>query len=69
MARPAKGDKWTGETGYINLAFGRYFKEKLDAQAYIAGSPIMRRETIKVLKAKGITGDQIRTDPIKVGDE
>ncbi|MCH2373818.1 MAG: FAD-binding oxidoreductase [Planctomycetes bacterium] len=69
LSRPAEGDKWTGETGYINLAFGRYFKEKLDADVYIAGSPIMRRETIKVLKAKGIPDGQIRTDPIKVGDE
>lgn len=66
LSRPQEGDDWKGETGYINLAFERYFKGSLDADAYLAGSPIMVRESIKVLKAKGIKTERIHRDPIRV---
>ncbi len=69
LSHPAEGDAWKGKTGYINLVFDAHFPQKYDADAYIAGSPIMVRETIKVLKKKGIPTEQIHRDRIKVGED
>ena len=66
LSRPQPDDDWKGETGYINQVFERYFTENIDADAYLAGSPIMVREAIKSLRKKGVDEDNIYRDPIKV---
>ena len=66
VARPAPEDNWKGETGYINTVLDRYFESPLQADAYLAGAPIMVSETIKVLTAKGVPAGRIHHDPVKV---
>ena len=66
LSRPEKDDRWDGPTGYINIVLDKHFKGTLDVDAYLAGPPIMVRETIKVLTAKGVDRDQIHRDPIRV---
>ena len=66
LSSPAPADSWEGETGYINLVLDKHFPAPLDAEVYIAGSPIMMRETVKVLKAKGLAEERIHRDPIEV---
>ena len=66
LSRPEESDQWTGETGYINLVLDKHFDAPLKADVYLAGSPIMLRETVKVLKAKGLTDGRIHHDPIEV---
>ncbi len=63
---PEPGDEWDGETGYINIVLDRYFERPLSADIYMAGPPIMLRETTKVLHAKGVPNSRIHHDPIKV---
>ena len=62
LSRPGADDSWTGETGYINTVLDRHFRAPLSADVSIAGSPIMIRETIKVLRAKGVPEERIRRD-------
>ena len=66
LSKPAPDDQWEGETGFINVALDRRLPGALDAEALLAGSPIMMQETERVLKAKGMQADQIRHDPITV---
>ncbi len=66
LSSPAPADSWEGETGYINLVLDKHFPAPLDAEVYIAGSPIMMRETVKVLKAKGLSDEHIHHDSIAV---
>ena len=66
LSSPAAGDSWEGETGYINLVLDKHFPAPLDADLYVAGSPIMMRETVKVLKAKGLGDERIHHDPTSV---
>ncbi len=66
LSHPAEEDHWKGETGYINQVLERHLEGSSDADAYLAGPPIMIRETVKVLHARGITNDQIHHDPILV---
>lgn len=68
LSHPADGDEWKGKTGYINKVFEGYFKESLDADAYIAGSPIMTRYAIESLESKGVDEERIHRDPIRVRD-
>ena len=63
LSRPGRNDAWEGETGYINTVLDRHFRAPLSADVSIAGSPIMIRETIKVLRAKGLDEKRIRHDP------
>ncbi len=63
LSRPRADDSWTGETGYINIVLDSHFPAPLSADVSIAGSPIMIRETIKVLRAKGLDEARIRHDP------
>ena len=66
LSSPAAGDSWKGETGYINLLLDKHFPAPLDAEVCIAGSPVMMRETVKVLQAKGLADERIHHDPISV---
>ena len=66
LSSPAAGDSWEGETGYINLVLDKHFPAPLDAEVCIAGSPVMMRETVKVLKAKWLADERIHHDPIDV---
>jgi NAD(P)H-flavin reductase len=66
LSRPQETDNWKGETGYINLVLDRYFTENFDADVYLAGPPIMIKFARQVLAAKGIKGNRIHRDPIRV---
>lgn len=66
LDHPDPTDNWTGETGYINAVLDHHYNAPLSADVYIAGSPIMVRETMKVLRAKQVPEDRIHHDPIKV---
>jgi NAD(P)H-flavin reductase len=66
LSRPDPADHWDGETGYINTVLDRHFEAPLSADVYMAGAPIMVRETTKVLHAKGVPDTRIHHDPIKV---
>ena len=66
LSHPQETDQWSGETGYVNLVLSRHLKGPSNADAYLAGPPIMIRETVKVLNANGITKERINHDPIQV---
>jgi len=66
LSNPDPGDDWKGETGYIQLVVDKYLKGPSDADAYLAGPPVMITETVKVLNAKGITKERIHYDEIEV---
>jgi NAD(P)H-flavin reductase len=66
LSNPAAGDRWQGETGFISSLVEKHFPESSDADAYLAGPPIMVRETVKVLNAKGIGKDRVHFDEIAV---
>ena len=66
LDHPEPSDNWTDETGYINTVLDRYFQAPLRADVYMAGPPIMIRETAKVLRAKQVPEERIHHDPIKV---
>jgi Na+-transporting NADH:ubiquinone oxidoreductase subunit F len=66
LSKPDANDNWTGETGFIQKVVEKYLKSPSDADAYLAGPPIMVTEAVKVLTAKGITKDRIHYDEIEV---
>lgn len=66
LSNPAPGDDWKGETGFIQAAVDKYISAPSNADAYLAGPPIMVTETVKVLHAKGIGKDRIHYDEIAV---
>ena len=66
LSHPQETDHWSGETGYVNLVLSRHLKGSSGADAYLAGPPIMIRETVKVLNANGIPKGRINHDPIQV---
>lgn len=66
LSHPAPDDEWKGETGYINAVVDRHVPGPSDADAYIAGPPIMLKETVKVLTAKGVAAARIHYDEIEV---
>jgi len=68
LSHPQDGDDWEGATGYINVVLERYFHEPVDADAYLAGPPIMVRFTKEALKKKGNDEERIHRDPIRVRD-
>ena len=65
LSRPTSEDIWHGETGYINTVLNRHFDTSLSADVAIAGSPVMIRETIRVLRAKGLDRHRIRHDAMQ----
>jgi NAD(P)H-flavin reductase len=66
LSQPAPGDQWQGETGFIQTTVEKHLRAPSDADAYLAGPPIMIREAIKVLEAKGVTKERIHLDQITV---
>jgi Na+-transporting NADH:ubiquinone oxidoreductase subunit F len=66
LSNPAPADNWDGETGYIQLIVDKRIAAPSDADAYLAGPPVMMREAVKVLTAKGIGRDRIHFDEIAV---
>jgi NAD(P)H-flavin reductase len=66
LSNPAPGDAWTGETGFIQVIVDKYISGPSQADAYLAGPPIMVREAVKVLNSKGIGKDRIHYDEIAV---
>jgi Na+-transporting NADH:ubiquinone oxidoreductase subunit F len=66
LSSPAPGDKWEGETGFIQWIVDKHIAAPSDADAYLAGPPIMVREAVKVLNSKGIGKEHILFDEIAV---
>jgi Na+-transporting NADH:ubiquinone oxidoreductase subunit F len=66
LSSPEDSVQWSGETGYISVVLGKHIEAPSEADAYVAGSPVMLREVEKVLLTKGITQERIHHDPIRV---
>lgn len=66
LSKPDPEDNWNGETGYIQKVVEKYLKKPSEADAYLAGPPIMVTETVKVLTAKGVGKERIHYDEIEV---
>ncbi|MFN0172772.1 MAG: FAD-binding oxidoreductase [Bryobacteraceae bacterium] len=66
LSNPAPEDQWTGETGFINVTLGKRLQDIRDPEVFVAGSPVMMRETVKVLQANGVPKERIHQDPIQV---
>lgn len=66
LSSPAPEDQWPGETGFIQATVDKHLSAPSDADAYLAGPPIMVREVVKVLNAKGIGKERIHYDEIAV---
>jgi NAD(P)H-flavin reductase len=66
LSSPAAGEEWKGETGFISSLVEKQIPAASGGDAYLAGPPVMVRETVKVLNAKGIGNDHIHFDQIVV---
>ena len=66
LSNPAPGDKWDGETGFIQAIVDKHIAAPSAADAYLAGPPIMMREAVKVLNSKGVGKERIHFDQIVV---
>src|SRR5688572_15878341 len=66
LSNPMPDDKWDGETGFIQLIVDKHIAAPSDADAYLAGPPIMVREVVKVLNSKGIGKERTHFDEIAV---
>jgi Na+-transporting NADH:ubiquinone oxidoreductase subunit F len=66
LSNPAPGDDWKGETGFIQATVDKYITAPSEADAYLAGPPVMVREAVKVLNSKGIGKERIHYDEIAV---
>ena len=66
LSSPAPEDNWHGETGFIHSVVEKHVAAPSDADAYLAGPPIMVREVVKVLDSKGIGKERIHYDAIAV---
>ena len=64
LSSPREGDDWQGETGYIQLSVEKYVEAPSEAEAYLAGPPIMVKMVTEVLRAKGIPDSRIFFDQI-----
>ena len=66
LSHPAADDRWEGKKGYINAVLQQHFSEKLDAEVYLAGSPVMVKFTRQVLEKLGVDEQRVHRDPIRV---
>lgn len=66
LSNPAPEDGWRGETGFIQTIVDKHIESPSDADAYLAGPPVMVQETVKVLNSKGVGKERIHHDPIVV---
>ena len=66
LSSPEPGDGWQGATGLIQSVVEKHLPSPSDADAYLAGPPVMVRESVKVLNAKGIGKERIHYDEIAV---
>jgi len=66
LSGPAPEDDWKGETGFIQTTVEKHLSAPSDADAYLAGPPIMVREVVKVLNSKGVPKERIHFDEIAV---
>ena len=64
LSSPREGDDWQGETGYIQLSVEKHVESPSEAEAYLAGPPIMVKMVSEVLRAKGIPDSRIFYDQI-----
>lgn len=62
LSSPGPTDNWSGATGFINVTMGPYVDELNDSEAYLAGPPIMVRESQKVLEGAGLARSRIHHD-------
>ena len=66
LSHPEPEDKWQGQKGYINVVLEQHFKDQLDAEVYLAGSPVMVKFTRQVLDKLGVEKARVHKDPIRV---
>jgi Na+-transporting NADH:ubiquinone oxidoreductase subunit F len=66
LSSPAPEDKWPGETGFIQVTVDKHVAAPSDADAYLAGPPMMITEVVKVLESKQIGRERIHYDEIVV---
>jgi NAD(P)H-flavin reductase len=66
LSNPQETDGWRGETGFVSAVIDKRISATSDADAYVAGPPVMVREVKKVLASKGIREERIHHDPISV---
>ncbi len=66
LSHPQPTDEWKGEVGHVQIALDKHLSARSTAEAYLAGPPIMLKEVVKVLKAKGVTSDRVHYDQIQV---
>lgn len=64
LSKPAEGKSWQGRIGYVNTILDQDFNPPLIADVALAGSPIMIRETIRVLQEKGLPRHRIHYDEV-----
>lgn len=64
LSSPREGDDWRGETGYIQLSVQKLVEGPSEAEAYLAGPPIMVKMVTEVLRTKGISDSRIFFDQI-----
>ena len=66
LSHPEPTDNWNGRKGYINVVLEKHFKDQLDAEVYLAGSPVMVKFTRQVLDKLGVEKARVHKDPIRV---
>jgi len=59
---PTTGTPWDGETGFIHLAVDKHLAADVKRQAFLCGPPPMIEAVTDVLKAKGLTDNDIFYD-------
>ena len=64
LSSPRKEDDWCGETGFIQLSVDKHVVAPSEAEAYLAGPPLMVKMVVEVLKDKGISDNRIFYDQI-----
>ncbi|MHC4866338.1 MAG: FAD-binding oxidoreductase, partial [Planctomycetota bacterium] len=55
-------EKWDGETGFIHLSVDKYLEAGVPRQAFLCGPPLMIEAVTRVLKEKGVAGEDIFYD-------
>ena len=58
----APDEAWDGETGFIHLSVDKYLEPNVRRQAFLCGPPLMIEAVTRVLKDKGLRGDDIFYD-------
>ena len=64
LSAPARGDRWSGEVGFIHEVVDRGINSGENMEAYLCGPPSMIDATIRVLISKGVREEDILFDKL-----